>query len=145
MRVARLQSSAFSPYYPLNRTAIVNIGISALNGFIRDHVGHQHSALEVDGIRARRNAYGFKFAPPAVITDTAGVPLGGDEMQLPAPLAHDPIPRWHAAIMLRPTRAVSGLVQIPFYSLTPAPGEQKAQTCAIACYQELTSVSPSSI
>jgi len=84
-----------------NRTAIVNIGVSALNGFIGDHVGHEHCALEIDGIGARRNAPGREFAPLAVITNMVGFSSAGNEMQLPAPVAHDPIPHWHVVIMIR--------------------------------------------
>ena len=83
-----------------DRTAIINLGVSALNGFIRDHIGHEHSALEVDDIGAGGNADGLEFAPHAVITDTAGFLFAGNEMQLPAPVARDSIPYWHA-IMLR--------------------------------------------
>lgn len=84
-----------------NWAAIVNVGVAALKGFIRDYVGHQHFALEVNSIGARRNADGLEFAPHAVITDTAGFLIAGNEMQLPASLAHNPIPNWHPAIMLR--------------------------------------------
>jgi hypothetical protein len=90
-----------------NRAAIVNIGVSTLNGFIGDHVGHEHSTLEVDGIGARRNAPGREFAAHAVITDTAGFPLARNEMQFLTPLAHDPVPHWHVVIMIR-----RGLVEV---------------------------------
>lgn len=88
------------PRYPRNWTVITSIGVSAPNGFVRDHVWHEHCALEVDGIGAGRNANGLEFAPCAVITDTARFFLARDEMQLHALVADYPEPRWHAAIML---------------------------------------------
>jgi hypothetical protein len=84
-----------------NRTAIVNIGIAALNSFLRDNIGQQHSALEGNVIGARWNALYREFSSQTVITDTTGFSLTGNQMQLPAPIADDPIPHCHVAIMLR--------------------------------------------
>jgi hypothetical protein len=78
-----------------NRTAIVNIGVSTLNGFIGDHVRHEHPPLKVDGIGARGNTPGREFAPLAVITNVVNLSFVGNEMQLPAPVAHAPVSHWH--------------------------------------------------
>ena len=103
-----------------NRKAIVDIGVSALKSFIGDDVGHEHSALEVDGIGARRNADAFEFAAHSVVTDTAGFLFAGNEMQLPASVAHNSIPYWHAAIILRRLRDVQGWRKIPITLKTRA-------------------------
>ena len=96
-----------------NRTAIVNIGVSALKGFIRDHVGHEHSSLEVDGIGAWRNADGLEFASHAVITDTARFAFAGNEMQRPASVANNPKAHWHPLIMLRRVEHVQRITMNP--------------------------------
>src|SRR5262249_10654277 len=84
-----------------NRTAMVKIDVATLNGFIGDHVGHEHSGVKVDGIRARWNAFYSECSLLAVIADSTGFPVVGNQMQRPAVVAHNPIPHWHIPIMLR--------------------------------------------
>src|SRR5215813_600088 len=97
--VASLSVGVKSPYHSLtvarkllggscdlrNRTAIVKIGVTALNGIIGNHVGHEHSPVKKDLIGTRRNAHYHEFLSQAVITDTAGPSFLGNQMQLPAP------------------------------------------------------------
>jgi hypothetical protein len=58
-----------------NWMAVIEIGVAALNRFIRDNVGHEHSGVEGNDIGAWRNAFCAKSSELAVIMDTAGFPL----------------------------------------------------------------------
>ena len=93
-----------------NWPAIVKVGITALNSVLCDNVGQQHSALKGDVIGAGKNALYSKFFSQSVITETAGIPLTWNQMQLPAPIADDPIPHCHVVIMLRPGAAQGLLI-----------------------------------
>jgi hypothetical protein len=66
--------------------------MAALNSFLCNDVGQDHSPLETNDIGARRNALYNELPTQTVITDAAGFPLAGNQMQLPAPVAHDPTP-----------------------------------------------------
>jgi hypothetical protein len=91
-----------------NRAAIVNIRVSVLKSFIRDHIRHEHSAPERDGVGTRWNADDSEFAAHPIVMYAAGISLTGNEMQFPAVVAHDPIPHRHVAIMLRRGASVTG-------------------------------------
>ena len=78
------------------------MGVSPLDGRIGNDVGHNHPALEVDCILARRNAYDLEFSSFAVVMDVAGGSVAGNEIELAAMVAHDAVAHWHDEIMLRP-------------------------------------------
>jgi hypothetical protein len=84
-----------------NRTAFIKTSIAALNGLVSNHVGHKHSAVKKNDVGARWNTFCRETPARAVITDTAGFPFLGNQKELPAPIAHEPISHWHFAIMLR--------------------------------------------
>lgn len=104
-----------------HRTAVIKIGVAALNRFIRDNVGHEHSGVEGNDIRAWRNAFCAESPLLAVIMDTAaGFPFLGNQQQGPAPVAHHAVPHWHAAIMLRRLAHVERVLdKSPYQSSTP--------------------------